>query len=231
MGKKKINLDINTKEFEKRVRKAAKLAIDDVINNPNDGVIKTVKTKLQTAAKRELGDMSLRSKAQIAPNIDAIQKFEDTKKHVKKNLSSERYIINTPPENDGKTWSFTIKYDVPPDKPMWDWKNGDVNSVTSNGELLAQWVVDGKLLLHPSISIYRGYVMNASSFNNPNFYRLGESEFDPEPITWNQYTQTYTFKQINYVDHVIKELKKKEYVKSVTDSVNDKMNKYMKKIK
>ena len=77
MGKKKINLDINTKEFEKRVRKAAKLAIDDVINNPNDGVIKTVKTKLQTAAKRELGDMSLRSKAQIAPNIDAIQKFEN----------------------------------------------------------------------------------------------------------------------------------------------------------
>ena len=73
--------------------------------------------------------------------------------------------------------------------------------------------------------------MNASSFNNPNFYRFGESEFDPEPITWNQYTQTYTFKQINYVDHVIKELKKKEYVKSVTDSINDKMNKYMKKIK
>lgn len=219
--KMKAKIQFNEKEFEKKLRAAAETAIESTIKNE---VIPIVKDKLSKKAKNELQNISPSSRAVLSSDPKAIKKYNDTKKGIKRTMSSESYINNTDLTKNVNSWESTIYYNVAPDEPIWKWNNGSANSVAENGELFAQWIVDGKLVIHPALSQYRGKIMDGTDFQNPYFDVIDEN------YSWNQYKRNYSFKQIPFVDHTMKELNKdKNFISDVQKCICDKINKELKK--
>lgn len=219
MGKKNR---FNAKEFEKQLRKAAETAIEDTVKNE---VIPKVKKTLSKKAKIELQDMAPKSsKAVLSSNPNAITKYNDTKKSIRRTMSSESYILNTDLEKNSNNWEFTVYFNIAPNDPLWDWQNGNASAVANNGELFAQWLVDGKLVIHPALSQYRGKILDGTNFENPYFDVIDEN------YSWQQYVKDYSFKQIPFVDHTIKELNKdKNFLNDIQKSICNKINKELKK--
>ena len=168
--------------------------------------------------------MAPKSNAVLSTDPEGISGYINTKKGVRRVLSSESYIKNTALKKKSNDWEFTVFFDVAPDDPIWEWNNGDANSVGSDGELFAQWMVDGKLVVHPALSQYRGKILNGTNFENP-YYDVTEDNY-----TWQKYVKDYSFKQIPFVDHTIKELNKdKNFINDIQKSISNKISKGLKK--
>ena len=218
MGRK---LKIDTAAFEKKLRAVAEQAIQ---NTMKDEVIPKVKKKLSNKAKQELKNMAPKSSnAVLSADPEASKGYKKTTEGVRRVLSSESYIKSTDLQKNANSWNFETYYNVAPNDPLWNWNNGDANSISDNGELFAQWMVDGKLVIHPALSQYRGKILDGSNFNNPN-YNAVEDEY-----TWQRYIKDYSFKQTPYVDHAIKELQKdKTFMSDIQKSISQKISKGMK---
>lgn len=218
MGKKS---KIDVAAFEKQLKAVAEQAIQDTIT---DEVIPNVKHRLSKKTKHELQDMTPKSNAVLSTDPEAISGYINTKKGVRRVLSSESYIKNTALKKNSNDWEFTVFFDVAPDDPIWKWNNGDANSVGSDGELFAQWMVDGKLVVHPALSQYRGKIINGTNYENPYF------DVTEDNYTWQKYVKDYSFKQIPFVDHTIKELNKdKNFINDIQKSISNKISKGLKK--
>lgn len=216
--KPKIKFD--KKAFENKIKKAAQEAIDETVK---EDVIPKVKNALSQKASTSLARLTPNSGVKLSSEEDAVRKYGDTKKGIRRNLSSEAYIKNSDLKQSGNKWSFVVFYDIPSSDPLWDWHNGDVGSVSDNGELFAQWIVDGKLVIHPALSQYRGQILNGSKYENPYFGAV-ESGY-----TWQRYVQNYTFQQVPFVDSVIKDLNKKEFRNDINSGISKRLNKKLKK--
>ena len=197
---------LNVKDFEKLITEVAEKACKRAVE---ERIAPAVKERLRAKARHEVGNLEPKKPDNIV-NKDKITK---QKKALKNTLQSDSYIkISEVTKSSGgsgtDSYNFSVFYDgATPNTPLWNWNNGDVSSVDTNGELLAQWIVDGKLVIHPALTIYKGQTLLGSDFNNP-FFPVTDDDY-----TWKKYVQQNKYKPMPYVDHVIRDL-----VKNKSDS-------------
>ena len=225
MGKKK---KFDAKDFEKQLKKAAQEAIQETLE---EDVIPKIKKRLSKNVKES--QFEPRSGVELATDPDAIDKYVATKRGIKKAFSSTANMENTPFVNRENSWNSTLYYTVPASEPIWSWNaqrsssgnivSDDSELVYDSDKLLAQWVVDGKLVIHPALSKYRGQILDGSDFNNLYF------QVTDDNMTWKQYVKKYTFKQNPFVDRTIRELNKdKNFVNDIQTAISEKVSKKMK---
>lgn len=172
---------IKASELDKKLFKAVRKAVDKKAAKEIAPIVKEVYKK---HAKKDLAGMKAKSTAKGVNN----NALAEEAKHISRQIAS--YVSNTIPENG----RFVVFNSLPPDGPLW----GKINSSEVPGNVFAEWLVDGGLVIHPALTKYRGaYIDN-----------------------WQEYTRDYRFDPEPFIDNAIEEIKTKHW-KRITEIVKN----------
>ena len=213
MGKK-VKIDIQSNDFEKQLKKAINRAIKTAAN---DKIAPEVRKKLEKKTKIMMrNSFKPNNNVELSKNKDAIASLNREKKHLISTLSSDIFIKSSPfSEEDNKFYVYNF---TEPNDPIW-------KSRKEGPDLLVNWIVNGKMVVHPALTKYRGkYINDDIKEENEN------SATDVK--SWDEYVDKYRFDKVPFVDATINELKKpafRKFVKnSIIESIDDELGKILK---
>lgn len=172
---------VKINELDKKLYKAIRKAID---KKAAKEIVPLVKKVYKTHAKKDLAKMKAKSTA-VGVDNEAISSMGNK---IGSKLSA--YAENTIPK-DGE---FIVFNKLEPNNPLW----GQIESPAPLGDIFAEWIVDGDLVIHPSLTQYSGKKID----------------------DWKEYTKNYHIEAMPFIDKAIEEIYEKHWEK-ITEVVQN----------
>ena len=208
MGRK-INTAKQAAKLEKALKAGLKKAAEEKIAPMvKEELKKKTKSKMKTDFKpnQDIGK---------AENNKARRQLSGQKDKLTKTLTSDFWIENTPLMQSGDRSYIIIRNTAKPNDPLWNRNNSEDTTLTD-------WIVNGKMVIHPALTNYRGKYVD-------------DAIIDPDVSDWDDYVQKYRFKPVDFIKITKKEIRSKKYkermAKDIRNAMQEEINKVFKKTK
>ena len=173
---------VKINELDKKLYKTIRKAID---KKAAKEIVPLVKKVYKNHAKKDLAKMKAKSTS-VGVDNDAISSMGN-----KIGSKMAANVTNTIPKNG----EFIVFNKLEPDNPLW----GNITSPAPLGDVFAEWIVDGDLVIHPALTQYCGKNIE----------------------DWKKYVEDYRVEAVPFIDNTIERIYQKKNWSRITNIVRN----------